>query len=219
MALRKIIILIIFIPVITQAQIFKGVGAHLGWTIKGYGWNNPDPVLNKLYPSGGSVDEPWLGVYGEFFSKKYYSTMLEAAFRGTNFKFDYNTLDDHGNITGTETVVNTTNIFCFSVSEKLKYDIHSWSFYATNGLKYSFQTSKDSDVDFQNIINNLKTNSFGYIGGLGTAKAFGKFRMSLDILYETDFNKIYSSASGYVRKSGISFRAGFGYYIEKGDSK
>lgn len=202
-----------------HAQSFKGVGARLGWTIKGYGWNVNDENINKFYPGGASVDEPWLGIYGEFLSKKHYNTLVEFGYRNVSFDFDYNTLDEHGNKTGTETIKNYAGYVSLALSEKIKYDINSWSFYALNGLKIGFETEENMDMDFKNTLSNLKKTTFGYIGGVGSSKSFNHFLISLDFLFETDFNKVYNSPTGYIRKSGFGFRVGLGYTVPERSSK
>jgi hypothetical protein len=219
MVRNKIILIILFLPLFAHSQVFKGVGARLGWTINGYGWNITDESIKKFYPDAPSLNEPWLGIYGEFLSKKYYSTMVEFGYRNVSFNFDYNTLDEHGNTTGTESIKNYAGFVSFALSEKFKYDINSWSFYALNGLKIGFQSEENIDMDFNNVLSNLKKTTFGYTGGLGSAKSFNRFLISLDFLFETDFNKVYDSPDGYIRKSGFGFRLGLGYTVPARSTK
>lgn len=205
--LRKYFFLLILLcPLFSYSQTYKSYGLKFGYSLHENGWNSPD-TLGYAYHNKVYIYTAYAGAYGEFFGKKYFNTMVDAALRVRQFFFQFD------RASGTQASNERTDswYFTLAVSEKLKYDYRNWSFYVYAGLKGDVRIHNGVANDFQDVFNNSKSFIFGATSGIGFAKGISKFwRISFDIYYEPDISNTYSSTHGILRTNEIGFKVGFG---------
>jgi hypothetical protein len=207
--LKRIIpVLFFLLPLIAQAQTFKSYGLNFGTTFENFGWTHPDTSYHSYHEKPHTATY-FFGIFGEFFSKKYYSTKVDLAVRSRQYTFEY----DVNNPNGAGEPKNTIDYLTLTVSEKLRLDINAWSFYLFGGIRGDFQFHKSIGQDFQNVFGGSKSVLFGLNTGVGIAKRFSKFwRVSFDLYYDPDILKLYNSSLGNVRNSEFGFKFGIGLY-------
>jgi hypothetical protein len=201
-------VFILLVPIILNSQTFKSYGLRTGYSLESSGWEHPDTLgnnyHNKAYISAFNV-----GLYGEFFAVKNLNTIVDIGYKWRQYFFQY----DLGNANDVRDIRNSLSYITLSVSEKIKFDSDRWSIYAYGGLKSDYQIGKSTEKDIQNVFEDSKSFLFGATGGVGFAKRFSKFwRISFDIYFEKDLNKMYESGFGHVQNQEIGLRVGIGPY-------
>jgi len=198
--------LFLLIPLISYSQTYKSYGLKFGYTLHENGWNSPD-TQGYAYHNKAYMYSAYIGAYGEFFGKKYFNTMVDAAIRVKQFFFQY----DKSPVNPPANERTDSWYFTLAVSEKLKYDYENWSFYVYGGLKGDVKLHNSVANDFQDVFNNSNTFIFGATSGIGLSKGISKFwKISFDIYYEPDITNTFSSAKGIVRTNEIGFKIGVG---------
>lgn len=205
---KYFIALILLAPIFIHSQTFKSYGLRTGYSIESSGWEDPDTLGNN-YHNKTYITVFNLGLYGEFFAFKNFNTIVDLGYKWRQYFFQY----DQGNVNDIRDIRNSFSYITLSVSEKIKFDSDRWSFYVYGGLKSDLQLSKSTEKDIQDVFDKSESLLFGTTAGIGFAKRFSKFwRISFDVYFERDFNKMYKSSSGFVRNQEIGLRIGVGPY-------
>jgi hypothetical protein len=181
---------------------------NFGFSLHDNGWSKPD-TFGFYYHDKVYISTYHFGLYGEFLSTRFLSTMTDLSVVFKKYFFEY----DLGNVNDAREVNNSSYLIRLSVYEKLKFDFDRWSIYTFGGLRSDFRLNKSIEKDFQNVFADSKSLLLGTTAGVGFGKRISRFwRISFDIYYDYDLTKMYESSNGYVRNSSIGLRIGFGPY-------
>lgn len=198
-----------------KLQIFKSIGIKLSRSVNEYGWQHPFPLITNNFKHPGMYTASF-GGYIEGLSTKYFSTVIELAYRGRSIYFDYNLYDGNGNVISTNETSYGYNITSFGISEKLKYSIkagtHELDIYGFAGLRYELVRAKDLDEKLYYYMSGHRENNSGYITGLGFS--YGKkFRFSADVYYLRDFSDFFSTPNGSYKNHEVGLTIGLGLLL------
>jgi hypothetical protein len=201
----------------TEFRVFNEIGFKVGFTLNEYGWYHPDPFIANAY-NHPDISTISVSAYGDFFKFKSFSTLLDAGFLLRGSKFEYDAVDNYGNVIGVKTASNTVYLMSLSLSEKLQYNIKSWEFYAYAGGRGNFTIGKSIEPNFQNVFNNSKTSVFGLTTGIGAGLHPGKKGIIyIELYYNPDFTRTYSSEFGYNKNEEYGIKLGVGFNFKKGE--
>lgn len=204
---KYIILLLVITPLLIHSQTFKSYGLYGGYSFDGKGWENPD-TIGSYYHNKVFIKSINLGAYGEFLSKKHFSTMVDVGLKFRQYHFEY---DNPPNPDDARLIDNTMYYITAAVYEKFKMDIDKWSLYLYGGINTGIRFNKSVEKDIQDIFENSKSFNAGTTAGIGFRKRIARFlSISFDLYYERDFTKMYESSSGFIRNSEIGFKIGLG---------
>jgi hypothetical protein len=199
----------------TNLQVFKSIGVKISRSLNQYGWQHPFPLITKNFKHPGMYTASF-GGYIEGLSTKYFSTVIELAYRGRSVYFDYNLYDGNGNVISTNETSYGYNITSFGISEKLKYSIkagtHELDFYCFAGLRYEQVNAKNLDEKLYFYMSTHRKSNSGYITGLGFSVG-KKFRFSTEVYYLQDFYDFFSTEDGKYKNHEVGLSIGFGLLL------
>lgn len=211
---NSILILSAILCINLYAQPVKGISAKIGFSLleSGYSYNNE--TINRLYHSDPFYRFAYIGLSGEFYYTKHFSTVIEAGFRTRTITYEYDKLNNMGQSTGVDELKNSVSYVAFTAYEKLHYDIRSISVYGFLGLRYEAKAKDNLDKDFI-FLKESKRNILGFTSGTGFTAQSRKFRFIAELYYDGDLNNMYeadSNGSGKIRLNEFGFRIGLGFY-------
>jgi len=214
--MKKIIFIIMLFPVFLQAQGFKALGGKIGFTFIHSTWDINDPEINKFYPDKPKFYNAYLGVYGEFLSKKTLSTCIDLSYHLTDYSFEYTMYDKYGQNIGTSSIRNSVQYVSLLIKEKIRYgkDLGA-NYYAFAGPRIELEFNKNVDKDFSTIFNNTNKVIVGYTVGGGFSWNFNTFQLLGEAFWHGDIIKTYSSGNGKILNNGLGFIIGAGWYVTK----
>jgi hypothetical protein len=208
----QVFFVLFLFPSILPAQNFISAGGRIGYTVYNSVWDLSDPDIIKFYPGKPKFYNSFVGLYGEFFGRKSFSTCAEISYHNTSYTFQYDMKNSTGDIIGTNKINSTVQYISILVQEKIKYGKKKGpNIYLKAGPRVEFQIKKNIDKDFQNVFNNAKTVIFGYTLTGGTAWNFPAFQIAAECFWHGDIIKTYSSVYGKILNNafGISLSAGW----------
>lgn len=214
--MKKIIFIIMLFPVLLSAQGFKALGGKTGFTFIHAVWDVNDPAINRFYPEKPAFYNAYLGIYGEFLSKKTFSTCIDLSYHLTDYRFEYTMYDKYGQSMGTSKIRNSVQYISLQVKEKIRYgrDLGP-NYYAFAGPRIELEFSKNVDKDFTSVFNNTNKVVVGYNAGGGFSWNFKTFQLLGEIFWHGDVLKTYSSGNGKILNNSLGFVIGAGLYVPK----
>ncbi|HJY62895.1 MAG TPA: outer membrane beta-barrel protein [Ignavibacteria bacterium] len=209
---QLIFISLVLLPSISNSQNFIAVGGRIGYTFYNSVWDLQDPAVTNFYPNEPKFYNSYLGVYGEFFGKKYLSTCADVSYHNTSYSFEYNMKNNTGEVIGTNKINTTLQYISVLIQEKIKYGKPKGpEVFFKAGPRVEFQIKKNIDKDFQYIFNDANKTVFGYTLTGGAAWNFTSFQVVAEGFWHGDITKIYSSGFGKLQNNafGVSLSVGW----------
>ena len=211
---NKSILFILLLLIFAQSassQAIKGLGLKTGISYANHKWNYTDSYLSKLYknePNGVIFFN--IGVFGEFLSSDFASTVLDIWYTSKGANFEYNTKDKFGNITGTEEVENRLRYFSVSLTEKIRAESRRQGFgvYLSAGPRLDMLLSRNTDLDYSVTYEQSNVTVFGLALAGGCSFLFTNARLLLEFFYNPDFGKTIDNQNGTVKSYDYGFRVG-----------
>lgn len=199
------------------AQNYEYYGIKLGYSPSVKGWS--DNPFDENYYYNHLRDEPkidnlFFGFNFEFSRSKVFSTLFELDYKIRSYKFNLDTYNEFGQLTGSKSISGEITYLSFSVTEKFRYNPSLFSLYAFAGLRTDIYINKSGYISLLKQKSDMNSLMFGLNSGVGIA--YGKkHRFSLEFYFKPDLTKHYSSSSGTIRYLDFGLSLGYGIVISR----
>jgi len=207
------LIVILTMTVIVQAQIYKHVGFKTGISFSNQDWKYSNPEL-KIKPKNYSG--LYFGILAEIINKKYYGLLIEGAYiqKGAKEIIQGTTItpNDQGYI-DTETISYSNRFDYITLQSylKIQYPLTYITPYIIAGPRIDYMLNKNIEV-FKLVSNEFEEINYGISYGIGLTYTKLKYIIPfVEIINSPDINKTYETDLLTVSNYSYEIKVGFSF--------
>jgi len=209
----RMLIVILTMTVIVQAQIYKHVGFKTGISFSNQDWKYSNPEL-KIKPKNYSG--LYFGILAEIINKKYYGLLIEGAYiqKGAKEIIQGTTItpNDQGYI-DTETISYSNRFDYITLQSylKIQYPLTYITPYIIAGPRIDYMLNKNIEV-FKLVSNEFEEINYGISYGIGLTYTKLKYIIPfVEIINSPDINKTYETDLLTVSNYSYEIKVGFSF--------
>jgi hypothetical protein len=198
-----VVVFVLLLCTISQAQLIRGIGLKAGGTVANQVWDytgqsfiEPDGKVGLNI--GGFVeflDIPAFSIVGEV---NYVQKRAEEELPGT-------TIENPEVSAGTGIYEFGDDYLNISALAKLRFSMVVIAPYIIAGPKIDFSLNRQIDADFEDDLENAR---FGFKVGVGTEVDLKVIRLLAEFIYDYDLNKLYEGNNLSIKTNSFDFRIG-----------